>query len=305
MAKITRATQKIFASNSTNTDTAAFGTAKSGTPTYTKDVSVLQSNAAFIGGWASAIEPDKAPFMEDMNGLQLVLSSQIAYCLQEGIAEWDAGTTYYQGGLAKATNGSGDVYVSLTNDNINNALSDSANWKLVLPNTLNATVVSQGSTINEHTVSINSHTNSINTINNTMVKHSTSTQVGDANTPIFVSTNGDAVACSGVMKKDMSNSDKPYVKTTYVSSDKKTGYEIYDNGYCVQWGVCQENVEKQLLKSYSNTNYLVIMTAKDAGLGSGATVTSASKFMPRIGDDESGTGWAWFETRGYLAAGQY
>jgi hypothetical protein len=48
--------------------------------------------------------------------------------MEQGIPEWDASTTYYIGSLAKDS--SGNIYVSLTDNNLNNALSSATNWKL-------------------------------------------------------------------------------------------------------------------------------------------------------------------------------
>lgn len=98
MAKITRATQKIFGDNAPGTQITAFGTAKTNNPVYTKDPALLQT-AASLDGWEAAIEADKAPFEEDTNGLCYLITRQLAYLYQQGIPEWDSGTTYYTNSL--------------------------------------------------------------------------------------------------------------------------------------------------------------------------------------------------------------
>jgi len=66
-----------------------------------------------------------------MNGLLKVLSYQGAYALQEGIPEYDASTTYYIGSIVKKT-GTFELYGSLTDDNVGQALTDAANWKFLI-----------------------------------------------------------------------------------------------------------------------------------------------------------------------------
>ena len=95
MPKITRATQQIFGENAPSTQITAFGTAKTTSPVYTTNPAELQTAASLLG-WDAAIEEDKAPFEEDTNGLCYLITRQLAYLYQQGIAEWDANTTYYE-----------------------------------------------------------------------------------------------------------------------------------------------------------------------------------------------------------------
>lgn len=129
MAKITRATQKIFAQNAPTNQITTFGTAMSASPNNSRDLADLQ-NANFLNGWASAIEADKAPFEEDTNGLCYAITSQLAYLFQQGISEWDAGTEYYTNSLCTVSqDGILVIKRSLTDNNIgNNPISDNVNW---------------------------------------------------------------------------------------------------------------------------------------------------------------------------------
>lgn len=131
MARITRKNQKIFAGLADADKIAVFGTMKTGTPAYSSDVATLQS-ADYSLGWSNAILNDKAPYLEEMNGVQYGLSSQIAYILQQGLAlEYDASTTYYKGSTVAVINGT-DVkyYRSLKDNHTGKAVSNTTYWEL-------------------------------------------------------------------------------------------------------------------------------------------------------------------------------
>ena len=128
MAKLPRVTQKIFAQNSDTKDVTVFGTAKNGNDAvFTKDISQIMNSEAFSQGWGSATLTDDAPFQEDMNGVQLTLSQQLAYFFENGMPEWDENTTYYANTSFCQVNGV--WYQSLTDNNIgNNPVNDTTNW---------------------------------------------------------------------------------------------------------------------------------------------------------------------------------
>lgn len=130
MARITRKLQKIFALNSS--DNGQFGSARAGTKVQTTDVEVLQALPAYGDGWnAATISGAKLPTLEEMQGLQYGLSYQIAYLMQEGIAEYQAATAYYIDSIVKEP-GSVKLYASLTNNNVGNALSNATHWRLLV-----------------------------------------------------------------------------------------------------------------------------------------------------------------------------
>lgn len=130
MAKLPRITQKIFAQNSGTNDVTVFGTAKNGNDAvFTKDINQIMNSDAFSQGWGSATLTDDAPFQEDMNGVQLASSQQLAYLFENGMPEWDENTTYYANTSFCQVNGV--WYQSLTDNNIgNNPVSDNnSNWQ--------------------------------------------------------------------------------------------------------------------------------------------------------------------------------
>ena len=130
MPKIPRKTAFIFAENAVSTDIEQFGSmAVSGTPNYTTDPDVIQALPAWGLGWTSAlVGPNNTEFKQDRNAVDYVASRQIAYILQQGVAEWDSGTTYYTGSIVQY---SGNIYQSLVDTNLNNAPAgvSSAYWK--------------------------------------------------------------------------------------------------------------------------------------------------------------------------------
>ena len=120
MPKIERKTQKIFAGNADTDELAVFGSMISGTPVYNDDIEALQSEA-YTEGWKAAVAANEAPFMEEMNGVQYGFSKQLAYLFQQGIAEWDAGTTYYLNSFCQV---GGVIYKSMQDENINHSPAD-------------------------------------------------------------------------------------------------------------------------------------------------------------------------------------
>lgn len=129
MAVLTRQTQKVFAGNANVSQLAVMGTMKTGTPVYNTNLATLQS-AEYQLGWDSAILNDKAPYMEEMNGVQYGFSYQIAYLLQEGIPEYDVNTNYSKTSIVKIVQDNNLVlYHSLIDDNQGTAdITNSPNW---------------------------------------------------------------------------------------------------------------------------------------------------------------------------------
>lgn len=126
MPKITRYVQNLFG----NLVGAAgnfgkFGSLAAGTPTFTKDPKEIQSLPAWNLGWNAATVGNKSPALQDRNALDFLIFYQLTYLLQQGIPEWNADTTYFQNQFVASA---GSIYISKTNDNLNNAVSDTNNW---------------------------------------------------------------------------------------------------------------------------------------------------------------------------------
>jgi hypothetical protein len=137
---ITRYTAKLFdaahsfvTSGNPNNDIGQFGSAAASSPVYTSYPDVIQALPAFTNGWTGAVTAiaggTTQPNLEDVNALHYLTSYFQNYMFQEGISEWDSGTTYYQGSFVKSTDGLGTLYVSVTDGNVNNnPATDASNW---------------------------------------------------------------------------------------------------------------------------------------------------------------------------------
>jgi hypothetical protein len=126
MSKLTRYTQQVFGSSAGTNQIAQFGSYVAGSPVYTTNPATIQALAEYLDGWFAAVVNGSSPAIEDMNALHYLFSYGLAYLMQEGVAEWDSGTTYYQYSLC---NYSGVLYVSQTNSNLNNTPGSSpSNW---------------------------------------------------------------------------------------------------------------------------------------------------------------------------------
>ena len=131
MAKLTRVTGKLFGGTATATgedpQIGQFGSAKAGTYNGTTDVATIQSLSAWSNGWIDAVTPThQFPTLPEMTGVHKVLSYQENYLLQQGMPEWDSGTTYYTNSFCSYN---GTIYKSLTDNNLNhNPSTSTTQW---------------------------------------------------------------------------------------------------------------------------------------------------------------------------------
>ncbi len=140
MAKITRKIQKIFGSTAGTNERGVIGSFAAASPTYSTDVDTMQSLAGYLVGWFNIAAGPTSPCIEDMNSLDYVLSYNIAYLQQAGIAEWYATTTYYIGSLVN--DGTGIIYISQTNTNLGNTPTNSSSaWKRLGDPATSATII--------------------------------------------------------------------------------------------------------------------------------------------------------------------
>lgn len=158
MAKIARATQKRFGSGAAAGQIAAFGSAAnsgfSGGTTYsgaTATPALVQALSVWLDGWFTAVDGLYNPAIEDANAVDWLFAYQLCYLFQAGVAEWDAGTTYYIGSLV--SDGVGGIHCSVTDTNLNHAVTDGDYWRgiasngITVPNTAPNTSIATGKSI--------------------------------------------------------------------------------------------------------------------------------------------------------------
>lgn len=132
MAKLARKTLLQFGSTvNAGSEIGQYGSYAS--PIYSADIDVIQAGTAWPRGWAAETVATNRPFLEDMNAVDYVYGYMLAYLLQMGIAEYDAGTTYYLNSIVQIA---GQFYISLQDANVGNApASSSTYWLPGLPGT--------------------------------------------------------------------------------------------------------------------------------------------------------------------------
>lgn len=132
MARLTRKNIKVFAGSASNN--GIFGSLQANNPVKTNDVEQLQSLSAWEQGWNAATETsEELPPLEEIQGVTYVTTYEQAYLMQEGLPEWASTVIFYKGSLTKEVTANGfRIYCSLTDNNTNNLLSDTANWKKVM-----------------------------------------------------------------------------------------------------------------------------------------------------------------------------
>lgn len=140
MAKLTRFTQKLFGSTAGTNTMSQFGGLAAGYPVVptrysgsTITPTLVQALANYLTGWTGAVIGGNSPAIEDMNSVCYLFAYQLAYLMQEGIAEYDASTTYY---ISSFCQSGGIVYQSLVDTNTGNTPASSpSQWKQVINGT--------------------------------------------------------------------------------------------------------------------------------------------------------------------------
>ena len=121
---------KTFAGSATNS--GVFGSFKAGTPTTTTNPTSIQS-AAWDNGWNDAVVTlGKFPKLEEMQGVQYVISKAVKELYKEGIPVWDADEDYYQYSIVSYTptgETAPKLYYNLTGTYTStNPADDTTNW---------------------------------------------------------------------------------------------------------------------------------------------------------------------------------
>lgn len=147
---LNRKYQKIFGVNATETDLGVVGSKNAGNPQYSVDVETLQSLSNWETGMRALVTSTLAPYLQDQNSIFYVITSQLAYLFQAGIAEWNSQTEYVANRSVVFKNGK--IYVAIANS-LNVEPEVTANWgaswelyqyTLLLGNFFDSTFVAAG-----------------------------------------------------------------------------------------------------------------------------------------------------------------
>ena len=78
---------------------------------------------------------------------------------------------------------------------------------------------------------------------------------------------------NGKADKDLANCTKPHIVETY--SNGTSWYRVYSDGWCEQGGKSQSQGQTNvsLIKSYTNTEYSVLLTNNQTGAGNADITT--------------------------------
>lgn len=156
MSKLSRVTQLLFGSSSGSNQIAQFGSYANSTPTFTTNVATIQALGQWLTGWFGAVVGGNSPAIEDMNAMCYVIFYQLCYILQEGVAEYDSGTTYFKGSIVN--DGNGALYISQQDNNSGNALTNATYW--LSPNGQGVSTVTTNTVITTATSFIRSNSTS-------------------------------------------------------------------------------------------------------------------------------------------------
>jgi hypothetical protein len=289
MAKLTRQTYKLFGGTANPTGDSAngafigqFGSASAGTFVGTNDVATIQNLDAWGNGWIDACQTNsKFPPLPERTGVDYVQSYGLNYLYQEGIPEYSATSTYYTGSVVKipstvqasattAVNGS-ITGASVTITTFAQAVSNQSGSYLFTYNgtawTLNGNTISDIFT--SYGITVTGDPASDDTI--TVVFTPTTTALNlykslqDDNTGNDPSSSPYWWASWGFLTLDewakaqteFLTSSNVHIIDTYVNGT--SGYNVWSNGYCEQWGyVTTSNTQVQLMVEYRDINYAIL-----------------------------------------------
>lgn len=103
--------QKVFAKNAQSTDLGVVGSKMAGSEQYSTDIETLQSLSNWETGLRAQVSNSNAPYLQDQNSILYVITSQLAYLFQSGIAEWNSQTEYVANRSVVLKNGK--IYIAI------------------------------------------------------------------------------------------------------------------------------------------------------------------------------------------------
>lgn len=142
-----------FAGGSKTEERTAFGS-KEITDNLEKNL-----NADFSRGWG-IVPVSELPTMQDFNAVGFTISSLVTHLYQNGIAEYAEKQTYNKGAVCLSD---GNIYISKTENNAGNTLTDTTQWQSLKDALLSANIVQQLGNATDKLMSQKSVTDALNT----------------------------------------------------------------------------------------------------------------------------------------------
>ena len=129
MTTFTRKKLEEYAGDVTATDLQVVGSDNAGSPALSDDPEILQANNAYKQGLLNIKNSSSNDLeLKEINSLFYIHNYQLNYLLQKGFTEWNSETSYSAGDIQRGV-GTSTLYQSLTNNNLNNAVTDITNWQ--------------------------------------------------------------------------------------------------------------------------------------------------------------------------------
>lgn len=126
---LSRVFQKIFGKNAESTDMGIVGSKANNNPQTSKDLALIQSLSNWESGMRNVVTTSNAPCLQDHNSLFYVITSQLAYLFQAGIAEWESQTEYFAD-ISYVSYG-GKIYVAKQNSTNKQPDTELSYWEVV------------------------------------------------------------------------------------------------------------------------------------------------------------------------------
>lgn len=121
--------QKVFGGSLTPTgNISVYGTKKEGNVSYSDNLDVIQSNNWLLG-MIGGTSQDKAPYLQDLNGIFYTITKQLAYIFQAGIPEWESQTEYFAN--KSFVSYGGNIYIALQDNTNKQPNTQLAYWQIV------------------------------------------------------------------------------------------------------------------------------------------------------------------------------
>ena len=315
--------QKIFAKNAQSTDLGVVGSKMAGNEQYSTDIETLQGLNNWETGLRSQVSNSNAPYLQDQNSILYVITSQLAYLFQSGIAEWNSQTEYFANRSVVLR--SGKIYVAIANST-NVEPEVTANWDTYWKSLVDWGFI-QGNLYKQTDlwqlllmgVSYNSSVStSIGGYPQGAILRFFDTD-GSYLVMSLIDNNTEAPSRSNIKFKESDTNKKwKCVERVVVKADKSGNnwYRLYNDGWVEQGGIINgtsglnNSSSVTFQKTMSDTNYHISVFPKagrvrcgsggdhiDIGIG---TTTTTGLTVYYGGSDERPTKLCW-EVKGYVA----